>query len=295
MVKLENHCLSIWLDPSYGASTLALEWKGQSIMPDCRNQFRSPAAGLTKRVGLPEASFNMVPWSGRILDGVLLDKGKTYQLDRADEHAIHGEVWNQKWQICQQSVNHLSCELQRPLGSRYPWDYHVEYNVSINESKLINKLTITNVSESESLMGGGFHPYFLRKTGAVVTIKTGGQYPTGKIVGIPTGETIMTPLCEQFRQGLYMDRGQLIDDSFLLTDRTVCVEWPNEKLKMTLTLSESLSHFVVYNPAMDWFALEPVSHANNVFGSFGNTLRKPIPPHGSLDLEYVLEFSEILL
>jgi aldose 1-epimerase len=292
MVKLENGELAIWLDPSYGAATLALEWKGSPIMPDCRNQVRPPHGLLTKRSGLPEASFNMVPWSGRILDGILLERGRTYQLARAEEHAIHGEVWNQKWNILHQTETHLSLEQSRPHDSNFPWNYHVQYDVRVHKSVLSNKLTITNSSYENALLGGGFHPYFLRKGGAVVTLKASGQYPTGKMVGIPIGDPSFTPLCKQFNDAMKLERNQLIDDSFLLSDQKIEVCWPKDHFKMTMTLSESLTHFVVYNPNQDWFALEPVSHANNIFGSFGNKLRKPIPPRESLCLEYVLEIAD---
>ena len=292
MVKLENGDFAIWLDPNYGAATLALEWKGTPIMPDCRNQVRPPNGLLTKRSGLPEASFNMVPWSGRILDGILLDRGRTYQLARGEEHAIHGEVWNQKWNIVHHAETHLSLELPRPQSSNFPWNYLVQYEVCVQKSNLTNKLTITNKSSESALLGGGFHPYFLRKGGAIVTMNASGQYPTGEMVGIPIGDPSYTPLCKQFNDAMKLEPNQLIDDSFLLSGQKINVCWPNNRLKMTMTLSESLSHFVVYNPDQDWFALEPVSHANNIFGSFGNKLRKPIPPQGSLILEYALEIAD---
>ena len=62
------------------------------------------------------------------------------------------------------------------------------------------------------------------------------------------------------------DRSALFDHCFAGWNRQAQICWPSQNLTLTMTASEALSHLVVFTPEdMDFFAVEPVSHANNAF------------------------------
>jgi len=292
MLELRTSQLSLWIDPDYGASTLGLAWRGKHVMPDCRKALRLPSALISERGELPEASFNMLPWSGRVLGGKMWHGGQAIFLGRAEEHALHGEVWDQSWTVVSHDQTFLRCRLNRPEGSRFPADYSAIYESQLEENKASFSLTITNRSSETIFMGGGFHPYFDRLNGVTVAFDALAEYPTSDHVGIPSGPAIPTPRSKSFTKGVILSRDVLVDTSFLLGKKQARLTWPQDGLNALFEFSESIDHIVVYNPDKSWFAMEPVSHPNNILGESQNSLRRHLEPGASLNLGYSISFFE---
>lgn len=292
MLELRNSQLSLWVDPDYGACTLGLFWRGRAMMPDCRNSLRPASRLISQRGELPEASFNMLPWSGRVFEGKMWHGGQTLFLGRSEEHALHGEVWDKSWQVESQTEENLRCRIERPSESPFPADYAAAYEVHVEGNRACFSLTITNKSSAPIFMGGGFHPYFSRLRRVVISFEALAEYPTTEHVGIPSGPAIPTLWSKSFTQGVSLSQNASVDASFLLGKKSAQLLWPEDGVEAFLEFSESLDHLVVYNPDKPWFAVEPVSHPNNILGERQNSLRTTLKPGGSLKLEYSISFFE---
>ena len=292
MLELINSQLSLWVDPDYGACTLGLAWRGKAMMPDCRKALRLPAKLISERGELPEASFNMLPWSGRVFEGKMWYGGQYMSLGRAEEHALHGELWDKPWQVETYSESYIRCRIGKPRESKYPAEYAAVYETRIEGDHVFFSLTITNNSLASIFMGGGFHPYFSRLKGVVVSFDALAEYPAAEHVGIPSGPAGPTSWSKNFTKGVRLSREGLVDASFLLGKKCAQLTWPQDGVEAFLEFSDSIDHLVVYNPDKPWFAVEPVSHANNILGEVQNSLRTSLEPGASLKMEYSICFSE---
>ena len=290
--ELRSNDLCLWVDPNYGACLLGLTWRGLNVMPDRRLAQRPVSTLISERGELPEASFIMVPWSGRVFEGRMRYGDFEVLLPRAEEHSLHGEVWDQIWTVDRESESSLRCQIKQPLGRSYPVPYEAVYEVSLTRDKVIQTLTITNKSYSSFFLGGGFHPYFCRKAGSVITFESKGEYPTLHHIGIPSGAVQKTLLSESFSKGYLLSRERRIDASFLLGVKRARVVWPQDGLSAKFEFSDSMTHLVIYNTDDPWFALEPVSHANNFLGESQNSGRNSVDPGVSIILGYTIEIEE---
>src|SRR5690606_15890659 len=62
-----------------------------------------------------------------------------------------------------------------------------------------------------------------------------------------------------------------LDNCFSGWDGKARIRWPQQDIELLISASEELDHLVVFTPSADkgFFALEPVSHANNALGMPG--------------------------
>ncbi len=292
MLELRNSQLSLWVEPDYGACTLGLSWRGRAMMPDRREALRPTSSLITQRGELPEAGFNMLPWSGRVFEGKMWHEWGQLFLGRAEEHALHGEVWDKAWQVESHREEYLRCRIERPFESRFPADYSAIYEVQLVENKASFSLTITNNSPLSIFMGGGFHPYFSRLSGVMISFDALAEYPATEHVGIPSGPALPSLWSKNFAQGVRLSQDVLVDASFLLGKKSAQLIWPQDGVEAFLEFSDSIDHLVVYNPDKPWFAVEPVSHSNNILGEVQKPLRTILKPGGILKLEYSISFFE---
>lgn len=290
--ELRSNDLCLWVDPNYGACLLGFTWRGLNIMPDRRLAPRLVSTLISARGELPEASFIMVPWSGRVFEGWMRHGDTEVLLARPEEHSLHGEVWDQIWTVNAESESFLRCSIEQPLGSSFPARYQAVYEVNLSESRVTQTLTITNKSTTSCFLGGGFHPYFSRLGGPVITFESKGEYPTLHHIGIPSGAIQNTFLSESFSKGCLLSRERPIDASFLLGAKGARVDWPHDGLSAKFEFSDSMTHLVIYSPNDPWFALEPVSHANNILGESQNSGRTLVDPGSSIRLGYTIDIEE---
>lgn len=235
--------------------------------------------------GDPEkcASFPMVPWSNRIRDGVLPFAGRRWQLQRnaADGTAIHGAVRYAHWQVVEQSATGvtLAVDTSEQIGVNFPWQFGATIRYAIERDALVVTTSVRNTDVEPFPAGFGHHPYLSRAllpVGAPVR-----EYPptAGPLLQVPAragyrlnaalpdGPAGEVPARADFRTKRLLGSA-FVDD--VLTDlepgAPVVVEYPDEGVRVDLTVDPVYRHVVVYAPRRRcYFAVEPATNVNDGF------------------------------
>ena len=263
-LMLENELLRLLLDPERGANLLAFYAKVNDnwlpIMPDAR----------LDEVDLDAASFMMIPYSNRIENGIFTFEGKEYRLDNGENHAIHGDTRTRAWHV-EASTEHeatFSFDSRRHPKVNWPWPFEARARYALIGRVLSAELTLWNRGDSAMPAGFGWHPYFSRaltRKGEPVEwhFQVAGVYPNANNNCIPSG-----PLQPLMAEQDFSTKRLLASTTFL----DMCLHgyngngeivWPESNVALKFRASEECSHLVLYNPAKPYFAVEPVTNANN--------------------------------
>jgi len=228
------------------------------VLPDCTDP----------KIDLKECNYLLLPYSNRIRDGHFEFQGHSYQLDNAQKHAIHGTLRDQPWQLEQLNDSSVTATFDSRDGQtiNWPWPLAARCDITLQENVLSCELQVQNLGTSVMPIGGGWHPYFVRQLLAadpMLTIPVTGLYPDTNGDCLPIGDAIDLPAILDFTDMRILDPSQRIDHCFKGLSDPMQIHWPDANVTLTMTASKNCSHAVLYNPDQPWFALEPVTHAND--------------------------------
>ncbi|MEE9320278.1 MAG: hypothetical protein V3U76_07535 [Granulosicoccus sp.] len=281
MQMIESSHWRLWLEPGQG-----MQWQAAAVrqddawvmvVPDCRQQstktgstFDDHRAGQSEDSPLPAANFHMLPYSNRIRDGKFEFEGKSFQLDKADSHAIHGALRKQPWKVLEQSANSLTCHIDtRELPSvNWPWPMSSNLTYKLDGKRLLATMTLDNIGNSNMPAGMGWHPYFIRKikgASPVLTLPVDGVFPAAAGEILPSGAAEALPAELDFRYPRALDPNQRIDCCLSGLNGDVRIDWPDAALALNMHCSELCRYLVFFNPNMPHFAVEPVTNATDAF------------------------------
>lgn len=225
----------------------------------------------TRSASVPSAEagcFPLVPYSGRIANGVLSWRGRRYSLPTGllgDPHALHGTGWVSAWRV--RSVGVDSAEFVHAYsGADWPFPFEATLNFSLVEGALGVSIAVTNTGTAEMPAGLGLHPIFagrdisLRAAAATVWNIDDNKLFAGKSPAAPPWDFLVgAPL-----------RGTQLEHGFSGWDGAFEITWPNRRSALVVTASEHLRHLVIYSRAYDdtnedFVCVEPVSHSVDGF------------------------------
>jgi aldose 1-epimerase len=146
--------------------------------------------------------------------------------------------------------------LRHAGDERWPFAFASRQVFRLSASALDLELSVTNTGGEPAPAGLGWHPFFIKRPGARVQVRTQGRWEMGpdKLPTVriphsgPAGSTDALDVdhCFDGWDGL-----GLLDDDVLQA-----------------RVTSGLQRIVVFTtPARDVIAIEPVSHANNVYGA----------------------------
>jgi aldose 1-epimerase len=247
-VELRQGALRLALRPDLGGSIAGL-WLDD--LPVLRSV--EPAALTGAR---ESASYPLVPYSNRI--GQRQFEWRKRRYTTADNwptepNSLHGVGWMKPWQVTQRADDRVTLALTHPSDAHWPFAFHVEQTFELTGTALRVTMAVANIDARETPVGLGWHPYFVRRSRSRVhlelTHRWEGKLPTHRI--------------EQ--NGLDADVAVLdLDNCFDGWRGPARIR--DEKLSLRLT--SSLTHVVIYTPPDgDFFCVEPVSHVNNAIQS----------------------------
>ena len=297
MIEICNNQLRLIIDPDKGVGTRAFDLYRNGhwlpIMPDTR----SPNCHL------PFANFLMIPYSNRVENGQFSFENHDYKLTRGELHSIHGDVRNRQWKINQATIESISCTFNSSHNTaiNWPWDFCAEASFKLDGLSLYMKLSITNSSQTTMPAGLGWHPYFNRKITSnneqvLLHFPLDGAYPDAHLTRIPSGP--LAPLVED--QSFDPERELLPDNLLDLCChgfRGGSISWPKSNLRLNISTNPTCKHLVIYNPSeSDYFAIEPVSNANNGVNLFAQGDQtsgiKTLLPNETLTATCILQLEE---
>jgi len=237
------------LAPALGGCITSLRVGGLDVL-------RRPPPGWSS--ARQASSYPLVPWSNRIGHGLLRWRAREQQLaanNPPEPHAIHGTGWQDAWEVTGSSVDGAELRLVHAADERWPWDFEAAQHLHVTGSALELELSVTNLSGEHMPAGLGWHPFFLKRPGARVHVRTQGRWEMSPDK-LPTHRGEHTGIegpCE----------GLDVDHCFDGWDGRARLE----DAAMRVELTSSLRHVVVFTtPQRDVIAIEPVSHVNNLLG-----------------------------
>lgn len=216
-------------------------------------------------------AFLMVPYSNRIRDGHFSFEGKSYSLERAEVHALHGDGRGAPWQVIETSDTKIVLSFTSEpsvkangLYSNFPFPYAAVVTYELQDNAVIHSLEIRNTGESNLPTGGGIHPYFLRSLveGEKVELQftSGGEYPAETDVPLPIAPLAASSGHSDFSSLKPVE--PFLDTCFGGWNGVAAIYWPEAQLHARIQGSPELKHVVVYAPNLEaeesYFCFEPV-------------------------------------
>ena len=272
IVTLETDLLHLEILPEAGASIVSFAGRFDGNWISLMRP-TPPEAVATLNPSLM-SSFVLAPWSNRIQDAQFHFQGQRYGL-RANTHnyAAHGDVRTRPWKVVARSATSLTCALDsREFADfNFPFPLSTEIRYELSGSTFDTTLTLTNVGTTSMPAGFGFHPYFNRAFGdrgrdsAQLQLCVGGVYPPmpgGPMQPVPPEQdfTRITPIGER-----------VIDHCFGGWDGRATIAYPGVGVQLEYECDPALGHVIIFSPqGKPFFAVEPVTHANNGFNLFAD-------------------------
>ena len=246
------------VDPAAGGRIAALRVDGLDLL-------------VTHGYGpLAWGAYPMVPWAGRLRDGLLTFDGRAYPLPThlLPPHAIHGTLVEAAWDV-ETPVGPTGAVLRAPLGATWPFGGHAVHHVALAEDSLTARLEVHADARPFPAIAG-WHPWFRRtlrgpagaEGGPVeVDLRAGGMLLRGED-GLPTGEVGPVP------PGPW-------DDCFVDVTSPPLVRWPGA---FEITLESDAAYWVVYTEHADGVCVEPQTGPPNGLNTGAYTLVEPGRP-----------------
>ncbi|MFH0751333.1 MAG: aldose 1-epimerase, partial [Chloroflexota bacterium] len=194
--------------------------------------------------------YPMVPWAGRLRDGVLRWGGEEHRLptNLLPPHAIHGTLLEAAWAVTERAPS--SVTLAADLGPPWPFGGRVLHRMRLAPADLHAELEV-QAGEGPMPAIVGWHPWFRRvlrdPSGAavgepvVVDLDAGGMLWRGAD-GLPTGEVIRPVPPEPW------------DDCFIDVAGAPGVHWPGA---LEVRIESDAPCWVVYTEREEGVCVEP--------------------------------------
>ncbi len=217
---------------------------------------------------LKDCNFLLLPYSNRIRNGRFEWDGTEHQLDQAEKHAIHGTARDQIWKIEQHTSDSLTATFNSPDSAtvNWPWPFSARCDIHLHGNRIVCSLECTNLGSTSMPIGGGWHPYFVQRLGAedpVLTVPVTGVYPDDNGDCLPVAAATAIPENLDFRNSRRLPPEQRIDHCFAGLSGPLIIHWPDVDATITMTGSKNVTHAILFNPDQNFFALEPVTNAND--------------------------------
>jgi len=272
--------------PAIGGSVLSLTHKGNDIL-------RRAPAGASGDVMLT-SGYPMVPYANRIDHGRFTFAGVTHQLDTSfigAPHSIHGVGWLRAWTVT--TVDARACTLglrHQPAGAAdpgWPFAFDASLRFVVSPRGLTIRMSVTNLESAPAPAGLGFHTFFTRRAGEILTFRSEGGW---------RNEDMLPRTRETGEDWNYAD-GRVLGSHELDNDfdgwgglaRMAAPSGPEIRLRA----SRIFRVLRLYTPAgQDFYAVEPVSHLANAINRPEGYPMTILAPGASLRGDIDIELAE---
>jgi aldose 1-epimerase len=276
---LKNEVWQVGLLPESGMSTAFAQVKCGGAFVD----FMRPTPENAYAHPSDCASYLLVPWSNRIKDGHFTFRGKTYpvRVNAPDGSAIHGTAREYPWTTEHADGDRLSArfDAREHGGANAPFPFSARAEFRLEGSRFSSTLGVKNEGTKPMPAGFGHHPYFQRflasaDDGALLEIPCAECFELDAC--IPTGPPVPVDPRLDFRAMRPIDPNAKLDDC--LTGRRAGVPirfaYPQSGLNVSFELDPLFENVVVYiPPGRPYFAVEPVTNANDGFNLYERGIR----------------------
>ena len=234
-----NHDIITQVFPEFGSRLGSLVINGQQILVTKQNDDDPLSWGC----------YPMVPFAGRLRHGQLHFNNETHQLRLNDHpHAIHGTVFNQTWDIRQQTSSSITVETH--FGLHWPFNGSVQHHIKVTDNHIHFGLAVT--AQETMPVQVGWHPWFVKPQSSSLHF---GSMLQRDPQGITTAQQVEPPQ-------------SVVDDCFVMPQGDLTVTVNNQQLMLT----SDCSHWVVFDKPEHATCVEPQSGAPNAINDSPSVL-----------------------
>lgn len=287
-LTLRNASLLAEVLPQVGGGLARLDWlRGGEPMPLLRGL--APDAAETP---LPSqlACFPLLPWSNRMAPSGFEFGGECYvpAPNRPGEPCpIHGDGWQQPWQVTAHYDTSLSLSLDRSGAS--PFAYTAELRYTLVGDALVVELAVCNAGATALPFGIGLHPWLPERQGALLQAGANSVWMAGPDK-LPRQRQDIPPHWRFDHPSPLPQDG--VDNVFEGWQGAARVTWPARGL--ALELQADMDYFILYAPpGRDFFCFEPVDHPINAHKLPGYPGLTVLAPGGTLRRRCVFRGSSL--
>ena len=272
-LALRNASLVAEIVPQVGGALARLDWIAGGAETALLRGLPPDAPGVPAPSQM--ACFPLLPWSNRMAASGFAFEGRQYvpAPNRAGEPCpIHGDGWQQAWQVVRHTESGLTLTLARPDAA--PFAYEAELQYTLDGAALVIELAVRNTGAQALPFGIGLHPWMPDPQGARLEAGARGVWFSGpdKLPrsrnDIPENWRFDTPAA------LPQDGVDHVFDGWQGRAR---IAWPERGV--ALELEADMDYFILYiPPGRDFFCFEPVDHpinAHNLPGQPGLSVLAP--------------------
>ena len=246
-IELRAGALRLALRPDLGGSIAGLWHRDTPVLRSIEPQ--------TLDAACHSALYALVPFSNRIGSGRFPWAGQAWQAHptRAEEpHALHGVGQLLAWSVEELGPDRAVLTLSHAGDALWPFAFDAIQHLVLTETALELTLSATNRAGQPAPMGLGWHPYFPLRPRSRIHAELDGRW---------NADASLLPTTHVAQHGIDADVSHLDFDNCF-------TGWQGEARirdeRFSLVMTSSLRYLVVYTPRdKDYFAVEPVSHANN--------------------------------
>jgi len=217
------------------------------------------------------ASFVLIPWSNRISGGGFTFDGIFHPLAAnrpGDAYPIHGNGFSSAWTV--EFTTGDTVELSLASDGPGPFRYAARLRYAVFAHGLEMAMSVTSRATLRLPYGIGFHPFFVRTPGTVLTANLPRIWLVDENQMPASLASVDDRPDRDFRAGRTLP-DSLINNAFPDWDGQARIDWPEHGLSMQINASAELTCALIYSPSADagFFCVEPVSHRVDSFNAPG--------------------------
>lgn len=287
VVELEHGDWQVDVCASLGGALTRVKWRGRPVLRDCGDE---PVAARNVRRA---ACYPLVPYSNRIGYARFDCNGHAHTLRAnfpGEPHAMHGFGWQREWRIAALEPARAVLRLDHDGDADWPYACAIEQRIDVAHDALSLELVLTNVDARPAPAGLGWHPYF--PLTAHTRLRTEWRHVLLTAPDRLPADVARVPDTWRFDDGRSLADVQ-VDHCFTGWQGNATIVQPDYRLELVALGTPAVVLF--RPPDAGFFALEPVSHSNNVlqFGDVPGTVpMRILAPGASLHVVMTLTASE---
>ncbi|MES2050093.1 MAG: hypothetical protein V4447_16960 [Pseudomonadota bacterium] len=210
---------------------------------------------------LDSSSFVMVPFFSWLEKDDFMFADRHVKLQPSGlgfKRSLLGLGWTTSWSV-DQRTSHSATLSHRNPGGAWPWRYHAQQCISLDDVSLTVKVMLRNEDTSPMPAGLGLHTFFPRPQGLRVQASVKAMHLMSD-AGLPFAVDPSHPAVRMLAEGGELQTG--LDNVFEGWDGAASLTGPHGRLLIT---ADSPYDFLCVNAphAADYCCVEPVTHTTN--------------------------------
>jgi len=260
MITLHSGGAAVVVSPERGG---AIQSWTLTTDGECRSILAGHPTGETP------AAFLMVPYCNRIAFGRFSWRNAPHQLDLnfgEHPHAIHGVGWQRAWVVDSVSETSIALSLRHSGDTAWPFAFDAALAYDLAPDSLSVTMRVTNWFDGPAPAGIGFHPYFPRRAGDLLTFRAAGVWMNDPDA-LPRAHGPVPPSWDH-AAGRPVGAA-VLDNCFTGWDGRAALG--GKSAPVLIEADTVFGNLQVFTPdGADFFCVEPVTHAPDALNRAGS-------------------------